>query len=120
MFHIHALKEYLYFCNKTNKCTCMKHSTLMMITHAFKTCQKLIIFDETYFVHVRLLVLLLKFKYSFNAQIWNMFCHSPFEFDNSCVLYQCDAINIKHLVLVSGLRDVKVLYHFVKKSSDLF
>ena len=61
-----------------------------------------------------------KFKYSFNDQIWNMFCDSPFEFDNSCMLYQCDAINIKHLVLVSGFRDVKVLYHFVKKSSVIF
>jgi hypothetical protein len=46
----------------------------MMITQAIKTWQKLIICDETYFVHVHLLVLLLKFKYSINAQIWNMFC----------------------------------------------
>jgi hypothetical protein len=83
-----------------------------------KTCQKLC--DETYFVHVHLFVLLLMFKYSFNAQIWNMFCHSPFEFDNTCMLYQCDVINVKHLGLVSGLRDVKVLFHFVKKSSDIF
>jgi hypothetical protein len=49
-----------------------------------------------------------------------MLCHNPSEFDNSCVLYQSDAINIKHLVLVSGLRGVKVLHHFVKKSSDIF
>jgi len=92
----------------------------MMITQAIKTCQKLIICDETYFAHLHLWVLLLKFKYSFNSQIWNMFCHSTFEFDNSYVLYQCDAINIKHLVHVSGLRDVKVLFQFVKKSSDIF
>ena len=59
----------------------------MMIKRAIKTCQKLIICDETYFVRVHLLVLLLKFKYSCNAEIWNMFCHSPVEFDNSCVLY---------------------------------
>jgi len=37
---------------------CIKCSTLMMITQAVKTCQKLIICDETYFVHVHLLVLL--------------------------------------------------------------
>ena len=69
---------------------------------------------------MHLLVLLLKFNCSVNAQIWYMFCHSTFKSDNSHVLYQCDAINIKHLVLVSGLRDVKVLYHLVKKSSDIF
>jgi len=92
----------------------------MMNTQAIQTCQKSIICDEKYFVHVHLLVLLLKLKYSFNSQIWNMFCHSTFEFDNSYMLYQCDAINIKRLVLVSGLRDVKVFFYFVKKSSDIF
>ena len=45
MFHIHALKEYLYLHNKTNKYTCIKYSNLMMITQAIKTCQKLIICD---------------------------------------------------------------------------
>jgi hypothetical protein len=120
MSHIHVLKEYLYLCNKTKKCTCIKYSTLMMIIQAIKTCQELIIYDETCFVHVHLLVLLLKFKNSCSAQIWNMFCHIPFLSDNSCVLYRCDVINIKQLVFVSGLRDVKVLYHFVKKSSDIF
>jgi len=25
MFHIHALKEYLNICNKTNQCTCIKY-----------------------------------------------------------------------------------------------
>ena len=44
-----------------------------------------------------------------------MFCQSPFEFDSCLVFYQCDAINNKHLVLVSGLlRDVKVLFHLSK------
>jgi len=33
MFHIRALKEYLNFCNKTNKCTCRKHVLLRIINY---------------------------------------------------------------------------------------
>jgi len=43
----------------------------MMTAEVIKTYWQLIVCDKIYFIHVHLLVLLRKGKYSSNAQIWN-------------------------------------------------
>jgi hypothetical protein len=47
---------------KAKKCTC--RDTLMMTAKAIETCWYFVICDKKYFIHVHLLVLIHKFKYS--------------------------------------------------------
>jgi len=90
----------LYY--KKNRCTYIKYVLSHIINYqhlsiakAIETCCQLKICDKMYFIHVHLLVLLYKFKYSFNAQMWNIL--------SSC-LYFLNPLYADHKYYFEGIR----------------